>query len=311
MSTPAVTTPTATSATAPTATALGNLRKTQKTRVSRRAGARRRPLASLGIAVVSAIIVAVYVIPLSLVVLTSLKNETESKVMNFALPEVWRFDNYIQVLQTQGVGRGMINGLIMTVGVTSITVVVCALAAFVIARSPRRFTVGAYQYLLAGMIAPFSFIPAIKVLQLLGLYGTYTGLILVNVGIQIPFITLLYVGFIQRLPREIDEAAIIDGASPLRLFFQVILPLLKPTTMTCVVLLATYAWNEFQNVLFLMPDQKKWTMPMTVFNFQGMHSYNYALVSANLVISVIPILIVYLLAQKHIVGGMVAGAVKS
>ena len=169
----------------------------------------------------------------------------------------------------------------------------------------------AYQYLLAGMIAPFSFIPAIKVLQVLGLYGTFTGLILVDVGIQIPFITLMYVGFIQRLPRSLDEAAIIDGAGPIRTFFQVILPLLRPVSVTSLVLLVTYAWNEFQNVLFLMPNQSKWTMPMTVFDFQGMHSYNYALVCANIVVSVIPVLIVYLFAQKHIVAGMVAGAVKS
>ncbi|MBB1482383.1 carbohydrate ABC transporter permease [Tessaracoccus sp. MC1865] len=271
----------------------------------------RRPIASIAIYLVSAVIVAVYIIPLSLVLLTSVKAETESRVMDFSLPSEWHFDNYTTVLSVPGVGRGMINGLIMVVGVTALSVLVCSMAAFVIARSQRRFTVGAYQYLLAGMIAPFSFIPAIKVLQVFGLYGTYTGLILVDVGIQIPFITLLYVGFIQRLPREIDEAAIVDGAGPLRLFFQVILPLLKPTTMTCMVLLVTFAWNEFQNVLFLMPDQNKWTMPMTVFNFQGLHSYNYALVSANIVVSVIPVLLVYLFAQKHIVGGMVAGAVKS
>lgn len=271
----------------------------------------RRPLASLAIYLVAALIVAVYVIPLSLVLLTSVKTEAESKVMDFSLPATWQWSNYATVLGTPGVGRGIVNGLIMVIGVTGGTVLVCALAAFVIARSARRFTVGAYQYLLAGMIAPFSFIPAIKVLQALGLYGTYAGLILVDIGIQIPFITLLYVGFIQRLPREIDEAAIVDGAGPVRLFFQIILPLLKPTTMTCLVLLVTFAWNEFQNVLFLMPDQNKWTMPMTVFNFQGLHSYNYALVSANIVVSVLPVLAVYLFAQKHIVGGMVAGAVKS
>lgn len=271
----------------------------------------RNPVVSLLIYLVAAVITALYVIPLSLVLLTSVKSEAESKVMDFALPQQWHWENYSTVLNTPGVARGLLNGLIVTIGVTTITVIVCAMAAFVIARKNDTFTVRAYQYLLAGMIAPFSFIPAIKVLQFLGLYGTFTGLILVDVGIQIPFITLMYVGFIQRLPRELDEAALVDGAGPLRTFFQVILPLLKPTTVTCMVLLVTFAWNEFQNVLFLMPNQNKWTMPMTVFNFQGLHSYNYALVCANIVVSVIPILIVYLFAQKHIVSGMVAGAVKS
>ena len=275
-------------------------------------GARTRKALRLGfIYLVAALISAIYLIPLSLVLLTSVKSEAESKIMDFSLPAHPQWENYATILGTEGVARGLLNGLIVSVGVTGLTVLVCAMAAYVIARSPARFPARAYQYLLAGMIAPFSFIPAIKVLQVLGLYGTFTGLILVDVGIQIPFITLMYVGFIQRLPRSLDEAAIIDGAGPIRTFFQVILPLLRPVSVTSLVLLVTYAWNEFQNVLFLMPNQSKWTMPMTVFDFQGMHSYNYALVCANIVVSVIPVLIVYLFAQKHIVAGMVAGAVKS
>lgn len=282
------------------------------TRTFQRMGATsRNPVVSALVYLCAILITATYVIPLSLVLLTSVKSDQESKVMNFSMPEQWRWDNYLTVLSTPGVAKGLLNGLIVAVGVTALTVLVCAMAAFVIARSRTTFTVRAYQYLLAGMIAPFSFIPAIKVLQFLGLYGTFTGLILVDVGIQIPFITLMYVGFIQRLPRELDEAAIVDGAGPLRTFFHIILPLLRPASVTCIVLLVTFAWNEFQNVLFLMPNQDKWTMPMTVFNFQGLHSYNYALVCANIVVSVIPVLTVYLFAQKHIVSGMVAGAVKS
>ncbi|RRC94576.1 carbohydrate ABC transporter permease [Schaalia canis] len=286
--------------------------RTRMTRTFQRMGATsRNPVVSALVYLCAILITATYVIPLSLVLLTSVKSDQESKVMNFSMPEQWRWDNYLTVLSTPGVAKGLLNGLIVAVGVTALTVLVCAMAAFVIARSRTTFTVRAYQYLLAGMIAPFSFIPAIKVLQFLGLYGTFTGLILVDVGIQIPFITLMYVGFIQRLPRELDEAAIVDGAGPLRTFFHIILPLLRPASVTCIVLLVTFAWNEFQNVLFLMPNQDKWTMPMTVFNFQGLHSYNYALVCANIVVSVIPVLTVYLFAQKHIVSGMVAGAVKS
>ncbi len=291
-------------------TATASLTRTPGRFPSPRAKAR-RTLRFTFIYLVAACISAIYLIPLSLVLLTSVKSEAESKIMDFSLPSTLHWENYTTVLGTDGVARGLLNGLIVSVGVTGVTVLVCAMAAYVIARSPARFPMRAYHYLLAGMIAPFSFIPAIKVLQVLGLYGTFTGLILVDVGIQIPFITLMYVGFIQRLPRSLDEAALIDGAGPLRTFFQVILPLLRPVSVTSLVLLVTYAWNEFQNVLFLMPNQSKWTMPMTVFNFQGMHSYNYALVCANIVVSVIPVLLVYLFAQKHIVAGMVAGAVKS
>ncbi|MFE3450789.1 carbohydrate ABC transporter permease [Nonomuraea sp. NPDC059194] len=136
------------------------------------------------------------------------------------------------------------------------------------------------------------------------------GLTLLDVGIQIPFTTLPYMGFVKGLPREIDEAAVLDGAGPVRLFFRVILPLLRPVTTTNVVLLFTFARKEFQNVLFLMPDSSTWTMPMRVFDFQSLHAYNYALVCANLIIAVVPVLILCLSAQRYIVKGVIAGSVK-
>ena len=264
---------------------------------------------SMTYALASAVLL-VYLVPMSLVLLNSVKSEQEASVLSFELPETIRFSNYLEVLSSPAVARGAINGFIVTVAVTAITVLICALAAFVIARRPTRASSAVYMYLLSGLIAPFAFLPAIRLLQLLGLYGTYPGLVLINVAVQIPFITLIFVGFIKQLPREIDEAARIDGCSPIGVFFRIVFPLLKPVNFTASILLATFAWNEFRNVLFLMPDSSKWTMPMTVYNYQGLHTYNYALVCANLVITVLPVLAVFLLWQKHIVSGMVSGAVR-
>lgn len=254
---------------------------------------------------------AVFATPLVLVVLNSFKTDQESKVLTLTPPKVWMLGNYIEVFTTGNTGRYLVNSVVVSVSVVAITVLICAMAAFVIARRPTRVTSGVYTYILIGMIAPFAFIPAIRVLQLFGLYGTVPGLVLVDVANQMPFITLIYVGFIRQLPKELDEAARIDGCGDLRLFFSVIFPLLRPVTSTGVVLLLTYAWNEFQNVLFLMPDNNGWTMPMSVFNFQSLHSYNYALVCANLIVTMLPVVVVYLLGQKYVVSGMMAGAVKS
>ncbi|QIG40123.1 carbohydrate ABC transporter permease [Microbacterium sp. 4R-513] len=260
--------------------------------------------------VVAIAIASIFIIPMVVILLTSFKSPEEASTFDLSLPREWLFSNYVEVLNDPAVARGFLNSVIITTGVTVITVVVCALAAFVIARRTTRITKGVYFYLLAGMVAPFAFVPAIKVLQMLGLANTHAGLILTDVAVQIPFTTLLLVGFISQLPRELDEAAIIDGAGRIRLFFQVIFPLLRPVTLTCVILLFTYAWNEFQNVLFLVgPDV--WTMPMTVFNFQGTHTYNYALVCANLVVTIVPILIVFIAAQKYITSGITSGALKS
>lgn len=260
--------------------------------------------------VVALAVAIVFVVPMVLVLLNSFKSSTEASGFTLTLPDEWRLDNYVTVLTDPSVSLGLVNSVIITVGVTAGTIIVCALAGFLIARRTTRVTSSLYMYLLAGLIAPFSFIPAIRILQWMGLYNTHLGLILSDIATQIPFMVLIFVSFVRQIPREVDEAAILDGAGPLRLFFGVVFPLMRPVTFTALVLLFTYAWNEFQNVLFLTSSSKTWTMPMTVYNFQGLHTYDYALVSANLVITIIPVLVVYLFAQRYILSGIVAGAVK-
>ncbi|MGV9777900.1 carbohydrate ABC transporter permease [Streptosporangium sp. NPDC003464] len=260
---------------------------------------------------VAGLIALVFLVPLYLVLLTSVKGAADAQTMSFSLPETWHFDNYLTVIRTGNSLRALGNSVLISVGVTGGTVLVCSLAAFVIARRPGRVTGSVYSYLLTGLIAPFAFIPAIRLLQDIGLGGSYLGLILTDIAVQIPFITLIYVGFIRQLPREIDEAALLDGAGSLRLFFTIIFPLLRPVSSTALILVFTYAWNEFQNVLFLIPDADRWTLPMTVFTFQTTHSFDYGLVCADLVITMLPVVAVYLAAQKYIVSGMVAGAVKA
>lgn len=274
---------------------------------------RRRPRSGAGpfTYLLGALVAVVYLAPLALVLLNSVKTEQESKVLTLSLPSAWQFQNYLEVLTSSQTKRYLLNSVVVTTGVVVGTILVAAMAAFVIARRPTRLSRGIYTFLLVGMIAPFAFIPAIRVLQWLHLYGTFPGLILVDIAGQLPFITMIYVGFIRQLPTELDEAARIDGCGDVRLFLNVIFPLLRPVTTTGLVLLFTAAWNDFQNVLFLMPDSTRWTMPMSVYDFQSLHSYNYALVCADMVITIAPVVLVYLVGQKYIISGMTSGAVKS
>ena len=258
----------------------------------------------------AAVVLFVYVAPLGLILLNSVKSSSEAATFTFAFPETWMFSNYATVLSDPAIGRALVNSIIVAGGVTVGTIVVSSLAAYVIARRTDWFSNGVYGYLLIGLIAPFAVIPAIRLLQLIGLSNTHVGLILVDVASQIPFTTLLLVGFIRQIPREIDEAALIDGAGPITTFFRIIFPLMRPVTMTVMVLVVTFAWNEFQNVLFLT-NADVWTLPMTIFNFQSLHSFDYALVSANLVVTALPMVVVFLLAQRYIMSGIMAGAVKS
>lgn len=259
---------------------------------------------------VGLVVAIIFLVPMVVVLLNSFKTAAEASVFSLTLPTQWRFENYLAVLAEPGVLTGLVNSAIITTGVVAGTIIACSAAAYVIARRTTWVTTSIYAFLLAGLIAPFAFVPAIRVLQWFGLYNTHLGLILVDIATQLPFMVLIFVSFVRQIPREVDEAALLDGAGPVRMFFQVVFPLMKPVTFTALVLLFTYAWNEFQNVLFLTSSSKVWTMPMTVYNFQGVHTYDYSLVSANLLITIIPVLVVYLLAQRYILSGMVAGAVK-
>lgn len=256
------------------------------------------------------IVFFIYAVPFALILMTSLKDERQSKLMNFSLPDDFRFDNYATVFEQGDIWRGFSNGMFVSATVTALTVLLCSFSAFILQRRRTRFTRFTYQFLLAGMIAPFSFIPAIKLLQTLHMGGNFSGLILVDLAGQIPFTILIYYSFVQGIPRELDEASVMDGCGPLRMFFRIVFPLLLPVVSTNVVLTFTAIWNDFGNVLFLVPKTSMWTMPMGVFNFQQLYTYNYGLVCAYIAIALLPVLAIYLAGQKYIISGMTTGAVK-
>jgi raffinose/stachyose/melibiose transport system permease protein len=161
-----------------------------------------------------------------------------------------------------------------------------------------------------GLIAPLQVIPEIKVIQTLHLSGSYLAVILIEAATWIPFATFLYSGFIRSLPSELEEAAIIDGCGPIMVWLRIVLPLLKPATSTLVVLLFTGIWNDFQIPLYFINDQSRYTMPLTLFNFSGLHTADYNLLCADIVMTIVPVMIVFFIAQKYIIAGLVDGATK-
>ena len=134
--------------------------------------------------------------------------------------------------------------------------------------------------------------------------------IMTETALQMPWTIFTMSGFIKNVPRELDEAAFIDGATPVRTFFSVIFPLLKPIVATVIVTTAMGAWNEFMVPLYFFNSSSKWTMPLTVYNFFGQYSSDWNYVFADLVLTALPITILYLLCQKYVVAGATAGAVK-
>ena len=153
-------------------------------------------------------------------------------------------------------------------------------------------------------------VPTIWVLRELHLFKTLHGMILIQVACGLAFPVLLYRSFIGTIPRDLDEAARIDGATPLQIFFRVILPLLKPVTVTLIVVQSIAIFNDFTNPLYYLPGKDNVTVQLTLFNFQSQFATQYNLLFMNILLVTIPPLIVFIFFNRQIVAGMTAGGVK-
>lgn len=255
------------------------------------------------------IVVFIFLVPLWMVLVNSLKTRRVANRFGMGLPEVFEWSNYLQVWEEGKILRAFGNDLIVSCIATFLTLLLSSMAAFVIARSSRKSIKKAYYLFLTGLVVPIAFIPTYLVLQKLNLLNTYLGLILVHVTYGIPGSLFLYVGFIKALPRSLDEAAIIDGCNPMQLFLKIILPLLQPITITLLIFNFVGTWNDSQMCLFFT-NSDKWTLPMSLYSFYGAKSSSWNLVFADIVLTVLPLLVLYLFGQKYIIEGMTAGAVK-
>lgn len=257
--------------------------------------------------------IVVFIMPFVFVFLTASKTEREANSLEFSWPtEFVLLDNIVAVFETRNymLVRAFFNSSILTVGSVTLMVFLGSMIAFVLSRRKGRLTPLVNTLVLAGLIVPPAVVPTIWVMQSLGLFKTLPGLILIEVTFGLSFTVLLMRAFIATIPREIDEAAIVDGASPLRLFFQVIVPLLKPVIVTVIVVQSVTVFNDFQNPLYFLPGDQNATVQLTLYNFQSRFVSQYNLLFTNILLITIPMLILYIFFQRQITAGMTAGAVK-
>lgn len=160
------------------------------------------------------------------------------------------------------------------------------------------------------MIIPVQTISTIKLQQMLHIYGEYMGVIIICVVFNISFAVFLYTGFFKSIPREIDEATFMDGASTLQTFFYIIFPIAKSATVSVASLIFLGIWNDINIPLYYMSDSKLWTMPITIYNFFGQYYQSWNLVFANIVLIALPVFLIYVLSQRYLVAGLTVGAVK-
>jgi raffinose/stachyose/melibiose transport system permease protein len=259
------------------------------------------------------VISVVFLVPFVFIVLTAAKTQAESAQLEFSLPTEWvLIDNFRQAIEARDymLITAFINSTIITVASVALMVVLSAMVAYVLQRRPSRWTRVADILILSGLIIPPAVVPTVWVLQELSLFKTLQGMILIEVAFGLSFCILLFRAFIATIPRELDEAATIDGARPLRVFFSVIFPLLKSVTITVIVVQSVTVFNDFVHPLYFLPGDENATVQLTLFNFQSQYEQSYHLLFADILLITIPPLIMFMFFNRRIVDGLTAGAVK-
>lgn len=249
-------------------------------------------------------------IPLIIILLNSFKTQGDSVSMRLALPTEWVFSNYHDVMEQVDIFGAFMNSVVVSVFTVLIATIGAALCSYVLSRRRTKLHRFVYYFFLVGLVAPLNMVPAILVLQRFHLMDTRIGLILLYSALVTPFSIFLYYGFIGTVPKEIDEAAIIDGCSCNSLFWKVVFPLLKPVTVTVVILNFMNAWNDFITPFYVMNTSTKMPMTTMVYSFFGQFQRSWNMVCVIMVMIIVPIMIVYAFGQKYIIAGMTSGAVK-
>lgn len=251
-------------------------------------------------------IVVIY--PLVWMALNGFKTNSEIFGEPFALPTGFTRENYISAWN-QGIRNYIATSIIVTLVSAVCTVLISAWTAYGLTRSKlpgKSFFVG---LVLGGlMLSPtVAVIPLVRIMQKLGLYNTYWALIILYTAFRIPFTTFLIRAYMLGLPHDLDEAAVMDGASEGQIFWRVTLPLCKPILVSCVILHVLFAWNEYLFAMIFTSGADVQTLPVGLTSIMAKHGTNYAVVFAAMTLSALPILIVFFAAQRFFIRGLAEG----
>jgi raffinose/stachyose/melibiose transport system permease protein len=257
--------------------------------------------------------VVVFLVPFAFVVLQASKTPDDASSLAFTWPKEWQFfPNLVAVLQSGDglIWRAFLNSFVLTVGSVILMVVLSAMAGYVLARKRSKWGPVVNFFVLAGLIVPPAVVPTIWVLQGVGLYKTMPGMILIETTFGLSFCILLFRAFFNTVPKELDEAAVLDGAGRVRLFFQVILPLLRPVIVTVIVVQSVFVFNDFAGPLYYLPGSDNATVQTTLYTFSGQNLSFYNLLFMDILLITIPPLVAYIFFNRQIIAGITSGAVK-
>lgn len=250
-------------------------------------------------------------IPFYLIIINTFKSMKETATSPLSLPKHWVFSNYIDVFAGTTLLRSFGNSLIITIFSVLIMVLIGAMAAYPVVFNYNRLNRIIIFYLLAGFMIPFqtTLIPLFQLMTDFQLIDKLYGLIILYMGGAV-FVFFLMMGYMKTIPKELSEAAIIDGCSVWGIFWRIILPLLKPITVTCIIFQTMWIWNDFLAPMLFLNSRSKATLVLEIYKAKGEYSVNWPMFMTLTVITLVPIFIFFILMQQQIVKGIVGGAVK-
>jgi raffinose/stachyose/melibiose transport system permease protein len=273
----------------------------------------KRPLTWLPTFIVCFVVATIVLIPLVFTAIGGFRTNGELDTQPFSIPTVWHFENYQTVLALSSpFWPEVINSLLTVLGTLAVLLAAAAPAAFALARIkfPGREVV--FNIFLFGLLFPLTVatLPLYITIRQLGLLDTLWGIILPQVAFGLPTTILILRNFFRAVPQELEDAATIDGASAFGFFWRVLLPLSRPALAVVGMLAAVASWNNFLLPLLVLTDQSTWTLPLGALQFQQQYSTDWATVLAFITVAMIPAIAIYLVAERQIVAGLTAGAVK-
>lgn len=251
-------------------------------------------------------------IPIIWLIISSFKTNFEFETQPFSLPSVWQFSNYANAVQMAGLPRLFLNSVIVATCTTAVNIFVSAMAAFAISREKFRFNEALLNIILAGVLIPIIalMVPYFKIVSSLGVYDSLLGLIITYAAINIPISVFLIHGFMGSIPKELEEAAVIDGCSFAQRFTKIVFPLTKPGLVTAGTFMFIYCWNEFTYAMLLTSSESSRTLQLGIRFFKSQFVTDYTSMLAAIVITMLPTILVYIFLHDRIISGMTSGAVK-
>ncbi|KIL38430.1 sugar ABC transporter permease [Gordoniibacillus kamchatkensis] len=265
-----------------------------------------------GLFALACILAVVYMFPFVLIVLNSFKSRLNVVANPLGLPKSFSFDNYSGAFKTMSFGTAVVNSLTVTVVSIVLIIVFSSMLAYFLVRWNWKINNFILLMMVCAMIIPFQalMIPFVSIYGKLGVLNSKWALSYFYLGFGLSMATFMYHGFIKGVPLELEEAARIDGASKYRVFWKVVFPLLMPITTTIAILDVLWIWNDFLLPSLILTDKDARTLPLSTFYFFGQYTSDYGSAMAALVLSIVPIIVFYLLMQKHVIKGVMDGAVK-